>query len=132
MAGASALATLASTGVQIFGAISGAKQQAFRDKFDASVARTNASEADTAYRTDMMRQISNIKAVRASAGMGQKTPTFQNYVSENRDVADKNRHKRVWGFNQQGLMSEGDAAMATRLGWLKAIGIGVSGLAGMT
>lgn len=128
MAGAAPLLGLASTGFQIFGAISGAKQEAFRAKMDASVARTNANEADLVYRTDLNRQLSNIKAIRASSGMGGDTPTFQNYLDENREQGEENKRRKVVGYQQQALMAEGDASAAKRLGWIRALGAGISGL----
>lgn len=131
MAGAAALATLASTGVSIFGAISGAKQEAFKAKFDASVARTNANEADMVYRQDLTRQLANIKAIRASAGMGGTAPTFVNYLDENRQIGEQARHRKTFGFQQQGLMSEGDADMIQRLGFIKALGYGIGGLSSL-
>jgi len=127
MAAGAALGVL-QAGVGIAGAMSGASQEAFKAKMDAAVARTNAAETDATYRADLNRQLSNIKAIRASAGMGTETPTFQNIIEENRDIGSENRRRQVVGYQQKQLMAEGDASAVMRLGFLKSAGIAVQGL----
>jgi hypothetical protein len=87
-----------------------------------------ADQADTVYRQDMMRQISNIKAIRASAGMETAGPTFDAIIGDERATAGANRRRRVAGYNMQASQAEADASQVGRLGFIRALGGFVSAL----
>lgn len=123
-----AVATLASGAVQGIGALSGAKAEARRAKLESTIAKTQADQADTAHREDMIRTLSNIKAIRASGGANTSAPTFGAIMDDNRATAVNNREKKVQGYKMQALQSAADASMIKRLGYIKAAGIAVNTL----
>lgn len=96
-----ALASLASAGVGAYGAIAGAQQEAMNLKIQESQAKTQAYQTDQVYRQDLMRQLSNIKAIRASTGASTNSPTFTNYIDENRKLGEEARGRRKAGFLNQ-------------------------------
>jgi hypothetical protein len=128
MAGAALPLAILSGGVQAFGAIAGAKAEERQLEAQARGARMQADQADTVYRQDMMRQISNIKAIRASSGMETAGPTFDAIIGDERATAGANRRRKVAGYNMQASQAEADASQVGRLGFIRALGGFVSAL----
>jgi hypothetical protein len=129
MAGAGLLMSFAQAGVGVFGALSGGAAEERKLEAEARMARMNADEADTVYRQDMMRQLSNIKAIRASSGMGIDTPSFGAVVEGERETASANRQRQVRGYNLKASQLDADASEVKRLAWLRAMGAGMSAFA---
>jgi hypothetical protein len=127
MAAAIGLATAA---VGVAGTIAGGQADSARLKMQATIARMQADEADKVYRQDMMRQISNIKAIRASTGASTQSPSFGAFVDENREIADQNRATAVRGYRLQALQYDADRSMVKRLAGLRAAGAAIGGLGG--
>jgi hypothetical protein len=122
MAAMGAIGGLLSGAVSAFGAIAGAQAEKRKLEAEARMARMQADQADTVYRKDMMRQLSNIKAIRASAGMETNTPTFTAVMDDNRETAESNRRRKVAGYSMQASQYEADASEAGRLGFIRALG----------
>lgn len=129
MAGAGLLMSFAQAGVGVMGALAGGDADERRLEAEARMARMNADEADTVYRSDMLRQLSNIKAIRASAGMPSDTPSFDAVISGERETAAANRSRQVRGYNLKASQLDADASEFARLKWLRAMGAGMSAFA---
>lgn len=129
MAGTGMLLSFAQAGVGIAGALAGGDAEERKLEAEARMARMNADEADTVYRQDMLRQLSNIKAIRASAGMGVDTPTFDAVIEGERETAAANRRRQVRGYTLKASQLDADASEVSRLAWLRAMGAGLSAFA---
>jgi hypothetical protein len=125
-------ATLASTVVSTAGAAQGAQAEKFAAESRGRVAAIQDAQEQTSALGDLRRQISNIKAIRASAGARLDSPTIETIIAEERDIGDENRRKRhvTRKFEQdQARADSKTASMMKGLAFATGLASGVKTLA---
>lgn len=123
--------TGASTGFQAYGASQAQGYQAAVAERNALVAKTAAAQTDTQLREELNRTLSNISAVRASAGVGLNSPTTGAVMDEQRRIADRERRIRVGNLEAQGRASEDEARFRRSAAQTALLGGGLDAVTGM-
>lgn len=108
---------LAATGLSAASSIMGGMQTAKGDEMEqqnavdaATIGRTKAAQTDTDMRRQLSSTLSNISAVRASAGLNPDSPTGQAIASNVEGRADVNRTQAVDNINAQVTMDQNAAS----------------------
>lgn len=117
MAFAAAAASLVSTAFGVAGALqqgasqsAAAKYQAQRAEQAAKYARVNADMTDTYYRDELRSTLSNIDAIRASAGTNPDAPTAVALRDKSTETSNRQRTIAVLNYTQQEKQSLNDAS----------------------
>lgn len=95
----------ASTLLGAEGQAKGSEVQAQNAEYAAQSARINAYATDAYYRNDLRTTLSNISAMRASAGMGD-SPTSQAVTDYDTDISNLQRSSKVTGQLAQAKMDD--------------------------
>ncbi len=94
----------------------------------AGLARVQANQTDTAYREDLQRVLGNMRAIRASSGVGSNSPTGIALEQQQENLSDRNRITAVTGKRLEAENYEAQARAAQRAGEFALIGGGVKAL----
>lgn len=108
MAAAAPVVGLAATGFSALGSMEGASKAAQGDQFEAQnaenaaqIGQTKAAETDADMRRRLTSQLSNITAIRASAGLDPNSPTGAAISANVKGVADLSRTQAVSNIQNQ-------------------------------
>lgn len=82
---------------------------AAQSKRAAKVGRIQADQIDASYRDELNSTISNIRAIRATAGVGANSPTQMAYEDEQEKVSNRDRKIEVGSKQMQANQDEEDA-----------------------
>lgn len=103
---------------------------------NARAARTQADQTDAFLRDELESTVSNIKAIRASAGMSD-SPTSDAVIAKESEVSDNQRRIKVGNLKSQADEYDRSAAFTRRqaknaLNWsyASALGVGLTGASG--
>lgn len=88
----------------------GAKAQQLKAQKAAEIARVQADQADGAYREELKTTLSNIDAIRASAGVSQDSPTAIALRDQAKEDSALQRTRKVSGIRMQANQYDADAA----------------------
>lgn len=95
--------------VGAFGQFQAQSYQAEQSKRAAQVGRIQADQVDASYRDELNSTISNIRAIRASAGVDPNSPTGIAYEDEQQRRSDRDRKIDVGSKRMQAKQDEDDA-----------------------
>ncbi len=110
------------------GASAAEEAQAVRDKEASIVAYTQADQTDAQLREELEGALANIKAIRASTGVGASSPTGIAIKKEEERVSDRGRNIRVSNLKAQGRRSEQDSKFHRKNASRVLLGYGIKGL----
>lgn len=94
----------------------------------AQVGKIQADQIDANYRDELNSTISNIRAIRASAGVGANSPTGMAVEAKQADTSNRDRRIEVGSKRMQAAQDESDAAFRRSSGKWALLGGAVSGL----
>lgn len=110
--------TLASGLVSGIGSYQSGMYAAEQSERAAKVGEIQADQVNAAYRDDLNSTIANIKAIRATAGVGANSPTEMAYIAEQRDTSEGDRKIEVGNKLMQADQDRADAAFRrSSAGW---------------
>lgn len=119
MAAASAL-SLASTGLSLGGSILGGFSQAQGDEYEAQqaenaaeIGKTQAAQTSTEMTQDLDRQVQQIQAIRASAGVEDNSPTGEAIVNNVRARGQQQMGIKIGSIMDQVTQDQNAAALYT-------------------
>lgn len=144
MAAAAPVIGLAATGISAAGQLAGAQTASQGDKLEAQnatnaaqIGQTKAAETDADMRRSLTKQLSNISAIRAGAGLNPMSPTGAAISANVQGVGDQSRTQAVENIDNQVTMDQqaaqfytSSASSALLGGGLGAAGSIFKGLAG--
>ena len=113
------------------GGLVGNNQSAQTAKDQAGLARVQANETDTAYREDLMSTISNIRAIRASTGVGANSPTGVAIEQRQEQLSDRNRVTAVTGKRLEAQSQDRAAGAYQTAGVMSLFGGAAKGLSSL-
>ncbi len=113
------------------GGLVGNNQSAQTAKDQAGLARVQANQTDTAYREDLMSTISNIRAIRASVGVGADSPTGQAIEARQEQLSDRNRLTDVTGKRLTAASQDRAAGAYQTAGAISLFGGAAKGLSSL-
>jgi hypothetical protein len=132
MDGGASAALIAGSGILSgVGGMVGNNQSAQNAKDQAGLARVQANQTDTAYREDLMSTISNIRAIRASSGVGANSPTGQAIEERQAQLSDRNRVTAVTGKRFEASSQDRAAGAYQTAGLFSLAGGAVKGLSSL-
>jgi hypothetical protein len=106
---AAPLLGLAGSLVGAFGQSQASNYQADQSKRAAQVGRVQADQIDASYRDELNSTISNIKAIRASAGVDPNSPTGMAIDAKQQQTSDRDRRIEVGSKRMQAAQDDADA-----------------------
>lgn len=95
--------------VSAFGQYSAGQHAAEESKRAAQVGRIQADQIDASYRGELNSTISNIRAIRAGAGVGSFSPTGMALESDAERKSDRDRRIDVGSKRMQATQDDADA-----------------------
>lgn len=95
--------------VGAYGQYQAGQYQAQQSQRAAQVARVQADQTDASYRDELNSTISNIRAVRSSAGVGANSPTGMAIEAGQERTSDRDRSIEVGNKQMQATQYENDA-----------------------
>lgn len=95
--------------VSAYGTFAAGKQAAAQSRQAAEVGRIQADQIDAGYRDELNSTISNIRAIRSSAGVEAFSPTGVAYEAEQQRRSDRDRKIEVGSKRMQANLDENDA-----------------------
>lgn len=101
----------ASSLVQGGGAYRAGQFEAEQSKRAGEIARVQADQIDAQYRDELRTTLSNIRAIRASAGGGADSPSTLAVMAEEERVSRRQRRIEVGGRRMQASQHDSDAAI---------------------
>jgi hypothetical protein len=120
MAGAAPVIGLAATGISAAGALTGGQTASQGDMLEAQnaanaaqIGQTKAAETDANMQRSLTKQLSNISAIRAGAGLNPMSPTGAAITANVQGVGDQSRTQAVENIQNQSQMDEQAAAFYT-------------------
>lgn len=129
MQAAAPILGLAGSLIGAFGQKQGADYEAAKSKRAAEIGRVQADQIDSSYRQELNSTISNIRAIRASAGVGADSPTGMAIEAKQQQTSDRDRKIDVGSKRMQATQDEADAKFRkSSAKWALAGGI-ASGIA---
>lgn len=132
MDGGISAALIAGSGIMSgVGGMVGNNQSAQTAKDQAGLARVQANQTDTAYREDLMSTISNIRAIRASSGVGSGSPTGIAIEQRQEQLSDRNRVTAVAGKRFEASSQDRAAKGYETAGMFSLAGGAVKGLSSL-
>ncbi|WP_119268374.1 hypothetical protein [Taklimakanibacter deserti] len=126
-AAATAAIGVASAGVETAGALAGDAKDKAAAEARARMAKINSDESETIALADFKRQLSNIKAIRASAGGLIDTPTMNAIIDAERATSDENRRRVRTGYKMEELQAKSDAKMISDMAFFRIAGGALKG-----
>lgn len=108
MAAAGAIMGLSSL-VGAYGQYQAGQYASEQSKRAAEVGRVKADQIDASYRDELNSTISNIRAIRASAGMSPTSPTAMAIEDGQEKISDRDRRIDVGNQRMQARQDENDA-----------------------
>lgn len=119
---------LAGSLIGAVGQYQGQQYAASQSKRAAEVGKVQADQIDASYREELNSTISNIRAIRASAGVGANSPTGMAIEAKQAETSNRDRRIEVGSKRMQANQDESDAAFRkSSAGWALAGGA-ISGL----
>lgn len=109
MAQAAPILGLAGSLVGAVGQARGTNYEAQQSQRAAQVGRIQADQVDANYRDELNSTISNIRAIRASAGVGANSPTGMAIEQKQADTSDRDRKIEVGSKVMQANQDDADA-----------------------
>lgn len=109
MAAAAPILGLAGSLVGAVGQKQSSDFAASQSKRAAQVGRVQADQIDANYRDELNSTISNIRAIRASAGVGANSPTGMAVEQKQADTSDRDRRIEVGSKVMQANQDDADA-----------------------
>ncbi|MDQ0132665.1 hypothetical protein J2T08_000566 [Neorhizobium galegae] len=100
---------LAGSLIGAFGEKQGQDYEAAKSKRAAEVGRVQADQIDSSYREELNSTISNIRAIRASAGVGANSPTGMAIEAKQEKTSDRDRRIDVGSKRMQATQDDADA-----------------------
>lgn len=100
---------LAGSLIGAFGEKAGQDYEAAKSKRAAEVGRVQADQIDASYREELNSTISNIRAIRASAGVGANSPTGMAIEAKQQKTSDRDRRIDVGSKRMQATQDDADA-----------------------
>jgi hypothetical protein len=104
------------------------KYAAAQSERAAQVGRIQADQIDANYRDELNSTISNIRAIRASAGVGANSPTGMAIEAKQQKTSDRDRKIDVGSRRMQATQDEQDAAFRRSSAKYALIGGAIGGL----
>lgn len=95
--------------VSVYGQYQAGQHAAAQSKQAAEVGKIQADQVDASYRDELNSTISNIRAIRASAGVEAFSPTSVAYEAEQQKRSDRDRKIEVGSKRMQATQDEADA-----------------------
>ncbi|ASY64480.1 hypothetical protein SJ05684_c30560 [Sinorhizobium sojae CCBAU 05684] len=95
--------------VSAYGQYQAGNQAAAQSQRAAQVGRVQADQIDASYRDELNSTISNIRAIRASAGVGANSPTQMAIEAKQQKTSDRDRKIEVGSKRMQARQDEDDA-----------------------
>lgn len=118
--------TIASTVVSTMGGMAAAKQEKMAAKSRAKMAEIQSDQTQASSLDDLRRQVSNIKAIRASAGASAQSPTTQAIIDAERKISAENLEKRKAAYRLEALQARADAKLIQQKNMMTILGGGLS------
>lgn len=118
--------TIASTVVSTMGGMAGAQQEKMAAKSRAKMAEIQSDQTQASSLDDLRRQVSNIKAIRASAGASAQSPTTQAIIDAERKISAENLEKRKAAYRLEALQARADAKLIQQKNMMTILGGGLS------
>ncbi|MDI7862531.1 hypothetical protein MRS76_11220 [Rhizobiaceae bacterium n13] len=85
------------------------KNAAAQSEYAAEVGKVQADQIDANYREELNSTIANIRAIRASAGVGANSPTGRAIEAGHAEASDRDRRIDVGSKRMQATQDENDA-----------------------
>lgn len=95
--------------IGVFGNYQAGQQAAAQSKRAAQVGRIQADQVDASYRDELNSTISNIRAIRAGAGVGGFSPTGMAIEADQERISTRDRRIEVGNRRMQANQDEDDA-----------------------
>lgn len=109
MAQAAGIFTGLSGLVGAFGSYQAGNFEAAKSKRAATVGKIQADQIDASYRDELNSTISNIRAIRASSGVGANSPTGMAIEADQERISNRDRRIDVGSKRMQAKQDEDDA-----------------------
>lgn len=109
MGAAAPILGLAGGLVSAYGQYEASNYAAAQSERAAQVGRVQADQIDASYREELNSTISNIRAIRASAGVGANSPTQMAIESKQERTSNRDRKIEVGSKRMQATQDEQDA-----------------------
>lgn len=109
MGAAAGILTGVSGLIGAFGSFQAGQNEAAKSKRAAQVGRIQADQVDASYRDELNSTISNIRSIRAGAGVGAMSPTGMAIEADQDRVSSRDRKIEVGNKNMQAFQDEQDA-----------------------
>lgn len=97
-----------------YGEYQGKSYEASKAKRAGEIARVQADQIDAQYREELSSTISNIRAIRASAGVGANSPSERAYIAEQERVSSRERRIVAGGKRMQANQYDSDSRFLRR------------------
>lgn len=120
---------LAGSLVGAYGQYQAGNHAAAQSKRAAQVGRIQADQVDASYRDELNSTISNIRAIRASSGVGPNTPTQRAFEAAQAEKSDRDRKIEVGSKRMQANQDEEDARFRRSSAKMALVGGAATGLA---
>ncbi|MBW8285083.1 MAG: hypothetical protein K0M55_15945 [Rhizobium sp.] len=95
---------------------------AAQSKQAAKVGRVQADQIDASYRDELNSTISNIRAIRASSGVGANSPTGMAIEAGQQKISDRDRKIEVGSKRMQAAQDDNDARFRKSAATVSLIG----------
>lgn len=128
MQAAAPILGLAGSLVGTVGQYQGQQYAADQSKRAAQVGRIQADQIDANYRDELNSTLSNIRAIRASAGVGANSPTGMAVEAKQETTSDRDRQIEVGSKRMQANQDEADAKFRKSSAKWSLIGGAATGL----
>lgn len=120
---------LAGSLVGAVGQSRGMQHEAQQSQRAAQVGRINADQIDANYRDELNSTISNIRAIRASAGVGANSPTQRAFEAKQEQTSNRDRKIEVGSKRMQATQDDNDARFKRSSAKMALVGGAATGLA---
>lgn len=120
--GAAAALTGISGLVSAYGNFAAGKNAAAQSKRAAQIGRIQADQIDANYRDELNSTISNIRAMRAGAGVGSMSPTGMAIEAGQEKISDRDRRIEVGSKRMQANQDDDDARFRKNAATVSLVG----------